>query len=58
MGLFDKIKDIMTDEEDDFDEYTEESAEFVKPPRRREREIEPPAYERGKSRAFIKTLKE
>lgn len=46
MGLFDKIKDIMTDEEDDFDEYTEESAEFVKPPRRREREIEPPAYER------------
>ena len=46
MGLFDKIKDIMTDEEDDFDEYTEESAEFVKPPRRREREIEPPTYER------------
>lgn len=46
MGLFDKIKDIMTDEEDDFDEYTEESTEFVKPPRRREREIEPSAYER------------
>lgn len=49
MGLFDKIKDIMTDEEDDFDEYIEDSADFVKPPRRRERErdVEPaPAFER------------
>ncbi len=48
MGLFDKIKDIMTDEEDDFDEYTQESESFVKPPRRREheREIEPPSYEK------------
>ena len=48
MGLFDKIKDIMTDEEDDFEEYTEESENFVKPPRRREREreIDPPSYER------------
>lgn len=46
MGLFDKIKDIMTDEEDDFDEYTDESTEFVKPSRRREREVEPPVYER------------
>ena len=48
MGLFDKIKDIMTDEEDDSDEYTQESESFVKPPRRREheREIEPPSYEK------------
>ena len=48
MGLFDKIKDIMTDEEDDFDEYTQESENFVKPPRRREheREIEPLSYEK------------
>ena len=37
MGLFDKIKDIMTDEEDDFDEFTEVSAECVKRARRLER---------------------
>lgn len=38
MGLFDKIKDIMTDDTDDFDEYYDNSDGFVKPPRRRERE--------------------
>ncbi len=38
MGFFDKIKDIMTDDADDFDEYYDNSEGFVKPPRRRERE--------------------
>ena len=38
MGFFDKIKDIMTDDTDDFDEYYDNSESFVKPPRRRERE--------------------
>ena len=46
MGLFDKIKDIMTDEEDDFDDYNEGRDSFVKPPRRRERDIEPPLHEK------------
>lgn len=46
MGLFDKIKDIMTDEEDDFDDYTEGRDSFVKPPRRRERDIDPPSHEK------------
>ena len=38
MGFFDKIKDIMTDDTDDFDEYYDNSESLVKPPRRRERE--------------------
>ena len=46
MGLFDKIKDIMTDEEDDFDDYNEGRDSFVKPPRRRERDIDPPLHEK------------
>ncbi|WP_178667537.1 cell division protein SepF [uncultured Eubacterium sp.] len=46
MGLFDKIKDIMTDEEDDFDDYNEGRDSFVKPPRRRERDIDPPSHEK------------
>lgn len=41
MGFLDKIKDIMTDEENDFDEYYEESSSIIKPARRRERDIEP-----------------
>ena len=46
MGLFDKIKDIMTDEEDDFDDYNEGRDSFVKPSRRRERDIDPPLHEK------------
>lgn len=42
MGIFDKIKDIMTDEEDDFEAYYDDSESIVKPPRsRRERTVEP-----------------
>ncbi len=46
MGFFDKIKDIMTDDTDDFDEYYDNSESFVKPPRRREREEREIAPER------------
>lgn len=40
MGFFDKIKNIMTEDTDDFDDYYDNSEEFVKPPRRRERTVE------------------
>lgn len=46
MGLFDKIKDIMTDEDDDFDEYYDDNASLPKPARRRERSTESAPVER------------
>lgn len=48
MGFLDKIKDIMTDEDSDFDEYYEENSTSLKPARKRQRErdIEPAPIER------------
>lgn len=48
MGFLDKIKDIITDEEDDFEEYYDDGDSIVKPPRKRERDrkVEPAPIER------------
>lgn len=50
MGLLDKFKEIMTDEEDDFDEYYDDSEPLFKRNRTkrekpsRERDVEPPSF--------------
>ena len=41
MGLFDKIKDIMTEDADDFDDFYDNADDGLKPPRRHRKEAEP-----------------
>ena len=53
MGLFDKIKDIMTEDADDFDDFYDNADDGLKPPRRRRKEAEPtPIIEREEKSDF------
>ena len=53
MGLFDKIKDIMTDDADDFDDFYDNADDSLKPPRRHRKEAEPtPIIEREEKSDF------